>query len=291
MYLAEPGRTAQTGPVDRTELAGFLRSRRERIAPADVGLPAGRRRRTPGLRREEVARLAFISVEYYTRLEQARGPNPSNEVLAGLTRALRLSDVERDHLHELAGAPRPARGPSREVRQTILDLLDRLPQTAGIVFSATYEVLAWNPLAAALLEDFSALSREERSLPRRVFLAHGRGRLYGLVEAEAFARAMANRLRVTAAKYPDDPEVRTLVADLLAGSERFAALWASHDVVAESTFSKTFEHPVVGTVPVDCDVLGISDRDQEVVLYTAAPGSPGEEALRLLSVLGTQRIG
>ncbi|UKD59313.1 helix-turn-helix transcriptional regulator [Amycolatopsis sp. FU40] len=277
--------------MDRTELAGFLRSRRERIAPADVGLPAGRRRRTPGLRREEVARLAFISVEYYTRLEQARGPNPSNEVLAGLTRALRLSDVERDHLHELAGAPRPARGPSREVRQTILDLLDRLPRTAGIVFSATYEVLAWNPLAAALLEDFSALSREERSLPRRVFLAHGRGRLYGLVEAEAFARAMANRLRVTAAKYPDDPEVRTLVADLLAGSERFAALWASHDVVAESTFSKTFEHPVVGTVTVDCDVLGISDRDQEVVLYTAAPGSPGEEALRLLSVLGTQRIG
>lgn len=277
--------------MDRTELAGFLRSRRERIAPEDVGLPAGRRRRTPGLRREEVARLAFISVEYYTRLEQARGPNPSNEVLAGLTRALRLSDVERDHLHELAGAPRPARGPSREVRQTILDLLDRLPQTAGIVLSATYEVLAWNPLAAALLEDFSALSREERSLPRRVFLPRGRDRLYGLVEAEAFARAMANRLRVTAAKYPDDPEVRTLVADLLAGSERFAALWASHDVVAASTFSKTFEHPVVGTVCVDCDVLGISDRDQEVVLYTAAPGSPGEEALRLLSVLGTQRIG
>ncbi|WP_406635662.1 helix-turn-helix transcriptional regulator [Amycolatopsis sp. WGS_07] len=277
--------------MDRTELAGFLRSRRERIAPAEVGLPAGRRRRTPGLRREEVARLAFISVEYYTRLEQARGPNPSNEVLAGLTRALRLSDVERDYLHELAGAPRPARGPSREVRQTILDLLDRLPQTAGIVFSATYEVLAWNPLAAALLEDFSALSREERSLPRRVFLARGQARLYGLVEAEAFAGAMAHRLRVTAAKYPDDPEVRTLVADLLAGSERFAALWASHDVVAESTFRKTFEHPVVGTVQVDCDVLGISDRDQEVVLYTAAPGSPGEEALRLLSVLGTQRIG
>lgn len=188
----------------------------------------------------------------------------------------------------LAGLARA--GPSRQVRQTILDLLDRLPQTAGIVFSATYEVLAWNPLAAALLEDFSALSREERSLPRRVFLAPepGRARLYGLVEAEAFARAMATRLRVTAAKYPDDPEVRTLVADLLAGSGEFGALWASHDVVAESTFSKTFEHPVVGTVQVDCDVLGISDRDQEVVLYTAAPG---EEALRLLSVLGTQRIG
>src|SRR5690349_16479031 len=112
----------QGGSMDRRELAAFLRSRRERIIPADVGLPAGPRRRTPGLRREEAAQLAFISTEYYTRLEQARGPRPSQEVLAGLARALRLSDAERDHLHRLAGAP-PARapGPSREVRQSILD--------------------------------------------------------------------------------------------------------------------------------------------------------------------------
>jgi len=140
--------------VDRRELADFLRSRRERITPADAGLPAGRRRRTPGLRREEVAQLAFISTEYYTRLEQARGPHPSREVLAALARALRLTDAERDHLHHLAGLPPgPPPGPSREVRPSILALLRRLPQAAAIVLSATYEVIAWNDLAAALLGD------------------------------------------------------------------------------------------------------------------------------------------
>ena len=279
--------------MDRRELAVFLRSRRERITPADVGLPAGPRRRTPGLRREEAAQLAFISTEYYTRLEQARGPRPSREVLAGLARALRLSDAERDHLHHLAGAPPgPAPGPSREVRQSVLDLLHRLPQAAAIVTSATYEVIAWNDLAAALMEDFSALSRRDRNLVRRVFLGpHPQGRrLYGVSDAEVFARSSAQDLRATAARYPDDPEVTELVDELLAGSEEFARLWASHDVSTEPTLCKTFSHPLVGSVTVNCDVLDISDRDQRVVIYTAAPGSPSEEALRLLSVVGTQRM-
>ncbi|MFE1314689.1 helix-turn-helix transcriptional regulator [Streptomyces sp. NPDC058755] len=279
--------------MDRRELAAFLRSRRERITPAEVGLPTGPRRRTPGLRREEVAQLAFISTEYYTRLEQARGPRPSREVLAGLARALRLSDPERVHLHHLAGAPPgPPPGPSREVRQSILDLLHRLPQAAAIVTSATFEVLAWNDLAAALMEDFSALPRRERNLVRRAFLGpspHGR-RLYGVSDADAFARASAQRLRAAAARYPDDPELTGLIEELLAGSEEFARLWASHDVSAEPTPCKTFQHPVVGPVTVNCDVLHITDRDQQVVIYTAAPGSPSEEALRLLSVIGTQRM-
>jgi transcriptional regulator with XRE-family HTH domain len=279
--------------VDRRELAAFLRSRRERITPADVGLPAGPRRRTPGLRREEAAQLAFISAEYYTRLEQARAPRPSREVLAGLARALRLSDAERDHLHYLAGAPPgPPPGPSREVRQSILDLLHRLPQAAAIVTSATYEVIAWNDLAAALMEDFSALSRRDRNLLRRVFLGpHPQGRrLYGVSDADAFAHTSAQHLRATAARYPDDPEVTELVGELLAGSEEFTRLWASHDVCAEPTLCKTFQHPLVGPVTVNCDVLDITDRDQQVVIYTAAPGSPSEEALRLLSVVGTQRM-
>jgi transcriptional regulator with XRE-family HTH domain len=277
--------------VDRQELAVFLRSRRERITPADVGLPAGPRRRTPGLRREEVAQLAFISAEYSTRLEQARGPRPSREVLAGLARALRLSDAERDHLHHLAGAPPgPPPGPSREVRQSVLDLLHRLPQAAAIVTSATYEVIAWNDLAAALMEDFSALSRRDRNLVRRVFLGPQGRRLYGVSDADAFARASAQDLRATAARYPGDPEVAGLVEELLAGSEEFARLWASHDVCAEHTLCKTFSHPLVGPVTVNCDVLDITDRDQRVVIYTATPGSPSEEALRLLSVIGTQRM-
>ncbi|MEU1618327.1 helix-turn-helix transcriptional regulator [Streptomyces sp. NPDC005722] len=280
--------------MDRRELAGFLRGRREQITPAEVGLPAGPRRRTPGLRREEVAQLAFISTEYYTRLEQARGPRPSREVLAGLARALRLSDAERDHLHHLAGAPPgPPAGPSREVRQSILDLLRRLPHAAAIVLSATYEVIAWNDLAAALLEDFSVLSRHERNLVRRAFLApRSRDRLlYDPSEARAFAHAAARHLRVTAASYPGDPEVAALVDDLLAGSAEFARLWAAHDVSAEPTLRKTLDHPLVGPVTVNCDVLDITDRDQRVVIYTADPGSPAEQALRLLSVVGTQHMG
>ncbi|MFF5568479.1 helix-turn-helix transcriptional regulator [Streptomyces sp. NPDC012623] len=279
--------------MDRHELAGFLRSRRERIAPADAGLPAGPRRRTPGLRREEVAQLAFISTEYYTRLEQARAPRPSREVLAGLARALRMSDAERDHLHHLAGAPQgPPPGPSREVRRSILDLLDRLPQAAAMVMSATYEVIAWNDLAAALMEDFSALSRRDRNLVRRVFLGPfpDDGPLYGLVAPEEFARSAAQDLRATAARYPDDPEVSGLVAELLSGSAEFARLWSSHDVDGAPAMRKTFHHPLVGRLTVNCDVLQITDRDQRVVIYTAVPGSRSEEALRLLSVVGTQRM-
>ncbi|MFI0815094.1 helix-turn-helix transcriptional regulator [Streptomyces sp. NPDC021098] len=279
--------------MDRRELAAFLRSRRERITPAEVGLPAGPRRRTPGLRREEAAQLAFISTEYYTRLEQARGPRPSREVLAGLARALRLSDAERDHLHHLAGAPPgPPPGPSREVPRSILDLLHRLPQAAAIVTSATYEVLAWNDLAAALMEDFSAVPPRDRNLARRAFLGPNPGerRLYGVSDVDAFARTVAQRLRATAARYPDDPEVTQLVRDLRAGSEEFTRLWASHDVCAQPTLCKTFQHPLVGRISVNCDALDITDRDQRVVIYTATPGSSSEEALRLLSVIGTQRM-
>ncbi|WKE67894.1 helix-turn-helix transcriptional regulator [Streptomyces sp. WP-1] len=278
--------------MDRAELGAFLRSRRERIGPADVGLPLGPRRRTPGLRREEVAALAFISTEYYARLEQARAPRPSREVLAGLTRALRLTEAERDHLHRLAGAPpSPAPGPPREVRQSILDLVHRLPGAAAFVTSATLEVLAWNDLAAALMEDFSALPRRDRNLARRAFLGPRPEdrRLYGVSDAAAFARHVAHRLRTAAVRYPDDPEVTGLIRELLDGSEEFARLWAAREV-AEPTVRKTFRHPLVGPVTVDCDALELTDRDQQVVIYTAVPGSSSEQALRLLAVIGTQRM-
>jgi transcriptional regulator with XRE-family HTH domain len=275
--------------MDRQELAAFLRSRRERIRPADVGISAGSRRRTPGLRREEVAQLAFISIEYYARLEQARAPRPSREVLAGLARALRLSDAERDHLYRLADeSPGLPPGPCREVRQSILDLIERLPQTAAIVTSAMHEVLAWNDLAAALMEDFSAVPPRERNLLRRAFLdgvtPDGQP-LYGVSDGREFARNATMHLRSTVARYPDDPDVAELVADLLAGSEDFRQLWESHDVTTEPTLVKTFNHPIVGPITVNCDVLEISELDQNVVIYTATPGSPSEEALRLLAVI------
>jgi hypothetical protein len=178
------------------------------------------------------------------------------------------------------------------VRQSILDLIDRLPLAAAFVTSATYEVIAWNELAAALMEDFSAVPRRDRNLVRRVFLGpHPQGRtLYGVSDADAFARTSAQRLRATAARYPADPELNALISDLLAGSAEFARLWASHDVSAQHAQCKTFQHPLVGPVTVDCDVLDITDRDQRVVIYTATPGSPSQEALRLLSVIGTQRM-
>lgn len=157
--------------MDRQELGAFLRSRRERLLPEDVGLPPGPRRRTAGLRREEIAVLAYISTEYYIRLEQGRAPRPSGEVLAGIAGALRLTDAESDHLHRLAGtAPAHTGLHRRDVRQSILALLERIPQTAAIVTSAAFEVLAWNDLAEALLEDFAALNLAERNLARKAFL-------------------------------------------------------------------------------------------------------------------------
>lgn len=237
--------------------------------------------------------MAYISTEYYTRLEQARAPHPSQEVLAALARALRLSDAEREHLHHLAGTPAlRSAGPSREVRPSILDLLDRLPQAAATVTSATFEILAWNDLAAALMEDFSVLPRRDRNLLRRVFLgphAHGQ-RLYGVSDVEAFTRTATQRLRAAAARYPGQPDVAELVAELLDGSDDFARLWESHDASAERTMCKTFQHRLVGPVTVNCDVLDITDRDQQLVIYTAAPGSPSAEKLRLLSVIGTQHM-
>lgn len=277
--------------MDKREFGDFLRSRRERIGPADVGLPAGTRRRTPGLRRDEVAHLAFISTEYYTRLEQARAPHPSPEVLAGLARALRLSDAELGYLHRLAGVEPPGPvGPPRLVRQSILDLIQRLPRAAAIVVSATYEVLAWNELACALMEDFSELSRRDRNLLRRAFLQPGDGRLYGVSDSDDFARTAAQHLRSAAARYPDDPEMVELIAELCSGSAEFAQLWESRDVLDRPKLCRTFAHPMVGPVAVTCDVLDIADRDQRVIIYAPEPGGRSEEAMRLLAVVGTQRL-
>ncbi|NJP89841.1 helix-turn-helix domain-containing protein [Nonomuraea sp. FMUSA5-5] len=277
--------------MDKQELGAFLRSRRERLMPQDVGLPTGPRRRTPGLRREEVAVLAHISTEYYVRLEQGRAPRPSAEVLAGIAAALRLTDAESDHLHVLAGtAPSRTGLHRRDVRPSILALLERLPQTAAIVMSAGFEVLAWNPLAAALMEDFAELTPEERNLARRAFLPPPDGGrvLYGVSDVAEFRHHVVTKLRSVVARYPSDPAITGLVDDLRAGSPDFARLWERHDVQAAPTLTKTFRHPVVGEITVACDALELTDSDQHLVLYSAPPGSPAAEALALLGVLGTE---
>ncbi|MFD5388438.1 helix-turn-helix transcriptional regulator [Streptomyces sp. NPDC127074] len=277
--------------MNRQELGAFLRSRRERLRPQDVGLPSGPRRRTPGLRREEAAVLAHISTEYYVRLEQGRAPRPSGEVLAGIAGALRLTDAESDHLHVLAGtAPTRTRTHRRDVRPSILALLGRLPQTAAFVISATFEVLAWNDLAAALMEDFGGLDPRDRNLARRAFLGPvpPDAPLYGISDAAEFRHHVVMRLRATLARYPADPAVTGLVDELRDASPDFARLWQRHDVQAAPMLTKTFRHPVVGEITVDCDSLALTDSDQHLVLYSAPPGSPGAQALALLNVLGAE---
>jgi transcriptional regulator with XRE-family HTH domain len=275
--------------MDKQELGAFLRSRRERIRPEEAGLPSGSRRRTPGLRREEVAVLAHISTEYYVRLEQGRAPRPSGEVLAGIAGALRLTDAESGHLHVLAGtAPRSAGLHRRDVRPSILALLERLPQTAAFVTSAAFEVLAWNDLAAALMENFADLAPRDRNLARRAFLGPrpAGAPLYGVSDAAEFRHHVVMTLRVTLARYPSDPVVNGLVGELRDGSPAFARLWERRDVQTSPVLTKTFRHPVVGDITVDCDSLALTDRDQRLVLYTAPPGSRDAEALALLNVLG-----
>jgi len=277
--------------MDKQELGAFLRSRRERLRPQDVGLPSGPRRRTPGLRREEVAVLAHISTEYYIRLEQGRAPRPSGDVLAAIAGALRLTDTESDHLHVLAGtAPNRTRLHRRDVRPSILALLRRLPQTAGFVMSAAFEVLAWNDLAAALMEDFAPLAPADRNLARRAFLGPQRGEatLYGISDAAEFRLSVVTQLRATLARYPADPAVTGLVGELRDASPDFARLWERHDVQTTPVLTKTFRHPAVGDIAVDCDTLTHSDHDQYLVLFSAPSGSTGADALALLNVLGTQ---
>jgi transcriptional regulator with XRE-family HTH domain len=275
--------------VDRAQLADFLRGRRAGVQPADVGLSAGARRRTPGLRREEVARLAGISVDYYTRLEQARGPRPSRQVLAALARALRLFDGERSYLFHLAGeVPGPPAGPSTDVAIGILHLLDRLDDTPAFVMDVKYDVLAWNPMAAALLGDFSQFAPAERNIVFQMFCGPRSIDSYDDPEVELVAEQSVADLRAAAARYPDDPGIKNLLFRLRANSPDFERRWSAHRVCVPRGMTKRLHHPVVGELELECEILDIADRGQRMVIYTAAPGSRSAGSLRLLAVVGTQ---
>jgi transcriptional regulator with XRE-family HTH domain len=272
--------------MDRSQLAEFLRSRRARVQPQDVGLAAGNRRRTPGLRREEVARLAGISVDYYTRLEQARGPRPSRQVLAALARALRLYAAERAHLYHLAGeVPAPPAGPSADVPAGVLHLLDRLDDTPAYVIDVKYQILAWNRIAAALLGDPSAWPPKQRNMIWNLFAGPYSAAALADPQSSAFADECVAELRAAAAQYPEDPGIHDLIARLRAASPEFVRRWAELRVcVRRGSTIKHVRHPVIGELTLECEVLEIAGHGQCLIIYTAAPGSASARALAQLGI-------
>jgi transcriptional regulator with XRE-family HTH domain len=282
--------------VNRQELAAVIRRARERLTPDQVGLPAGLHRRVAGLRREELALLAGISVDYVVRLEQGRSTRPSGQVLTALARALRLSRDERDELFHLAGTPPPAPGTiDLHVRPSVLRLIDRFADLPTIVLSAKGDVLAWNAMASALHGDWSALPPERRNINRLRFLPAPADPERSVVAQSPEERASTAAhavmgLRAAAARYPKDAELLRLVADLRAGSEEFARRWDDGGVSGWRSHRKTITHPQLGSLTLDCDTLHVPDADQLVVVYSAAAGTPEHDQLALLRVLGTQDL-
>jgi transcriptional regulator with XRE-family HTH domain len=275
--------------VDRTELADFVRRSRERIRPEDVGLAGGPRRRTPGLRREEVAQLAGMSVDYVVRLEQARGPRPSDQLLTALARALRLDDAERDHLFWLAGRTPPRLGGgTTHVRPAVLRLLDDLRDSAAFVASDLGQLLAMNDLAKALLGDQTAYTGREASVTWRWFAHPDARSRYPVDDHDKHSRFRVASLRATAARRAGDPDVEDLVGALLSRSEEFARLWAEHNVHIPRERHKRLIHPAVGPIDVDCETLLTPEQDEELVLLSARPDTEAAEKLRLLQVVGLE---
>jgi transcriptional regulator with XRE-family HTH domain len=275
--------------VDRTELADFVRRSRERIRPEEVGLSGGPRRRTPGLRREEVAQLAGMSVDYVVRLEQARAPRPSDQMLTALARALRLDDAERDHLFWLTGRPPPRRaGGTTHVRPAVLRLLADLRDSAAFVASDLGQFLAMNDLAKALLGDQTVYTGREASVAWRWFTDPDARSRYPVEDHDKLSRFRVANLRATAARRGGDPDVEDLVDALLSHSEEFARLWAEHQVQIPRERHKRLIHPAVGLVEVDCESLLTPEQDQELVLLTARPDAEAARQLRLLQVIGLE---
>ncbi|MFC8447455.1 helix-turn-helix transcriptional regulator [Kitasatospora sp. NPDC057223] len=277
--------------MDRTELADFLRRRRTRLDPADVGLPRGTRRRTPGLRREEVAQLAGMSTDHYTRLEQARGSRPSRQMLGAVARALRLTGDERDHLFHLAGEEPPRdRAATDHVRPGLLLVLDRLTDAPAQVVSDRGDILAQNAMARALHGDASARPWAERNIVWRWFTDLSARELFPAGDRDRAARAAVADLRATLGRRPGDVRTAELVRRLLARSEEFSALWEDHDVAVRRVDVKRFAHPVVGLLELDCEVLLSPEQDQRLIVHTARPGSESHERLQLLRVVGLQDL-
>jgi transcriptional regulator with XRE-family HTH domain len=274
-----------------TELGRFLRARREGVRPADVGLlPGTGSRRTPGLRREELATLAGMSIDYYTRLERGKETRPSPAVVDALARALRLDADEHEYLRSLAAqaarrAPQPPPAPSRSVRRTVSMLLETVRPNPAYVLSRTYDVLAANPGGAQLHPGLAEWPARQRNTIRYTFLHPAARDLWP--DWEQKARGCVAQLRAVAGADPDAPDLAALVGELLVKSPDFGRLWGRYEVRRAGDGEKVFRHPAVGTITLAHEILDLNRADgQRLVVYMATPGTPDHDAMVLLDRAG-----
>ncbi len=273
------------------EFAAVLRAWRDRLTPQEVGLAPGTGRRAPGLRREELATLAGVSVEYLVRLEQGRARHPSPQLLGALARALRLTDAERDHFYRAGGAAAPSEGlVSQHIVPGVQRMLDRLGDVPIAVHSAAWDLLWWNPLWAALTGDPSERPGIERNVAWRHFMGPPGVIDFDERHAEEFSSDLAADLREATGRYPHDPGLATLVSRLRAGSPDFRRRWGEAHIARHHSSTKTATTTPVGPITIDCDVLTAPGTDLRIVVYTAVPGSPDASKLALLRVTGTQAL-
>lgn len=274
-----------------TEFAEVLRAWRDRITPQEVGLPAGSGRRAPGLRREELAILAGVSVEYLVRLEQGRAQHPSPQVLGALARALRLTDNERDHLYRVGGAPTPSDTVvSQHITPGVQRLLDRLGDLPLAVHSAAWDLLWWNSLWAALTGDPGELNALERNVAWRHFTTAPGVIDFDDQHAQEFSDDLVADLREAAGRYPQDLGLARLINRLRADCPDFQHRWSQAHIARHRSSKKTATSTVVGPIAIDCDVLTVPGTDLRIVVYTVVPGSPDASKLALLGVKGTQAM-
>jgi transcriptional regulator with XRE-family HTH domain len=277
--------------IDRAGLADFLRRRRESLQPEDVGLPRGPRRRTAGLRREEVATLCHISADYLSRLERERGPRPSEQMIASIAQGLHLSHEERDHLFRLAGHTPPTRaGVGDHISPGVLRILDRLTDTPAEVVTELGETLRQTPLGVALTGDLTRYTGPARSIGYRWFTDPECRARYHPDDHELHSRVFASGLRKTVAVRGPRSWAAHLQRLLMDRSEEFRAVWNEHEIGVGYQHVKRFLHPEVGLLELTCQALLDPDQGHSLLVYTAVPGSETYEKLQLLAVIGSRPV-
>jgi transcriptional regulator with XRE-family HTH domain len=277
--------------MDKTQLADFLRRRREALQPEDVGLSRGSRRRAEGLRREEVAALCDMSVDYYSRLEQSRGPQPSEQMLAAIARGLRLSLDERDHLFRLAGHNAPVRALRGEhISPGLMRVLDRLQDTPAQVISELGEILLQTAPARALFGNETQLTGMSRSIVYRWFTDPIAREVFPAEDHATQSRQLTADLRTVYAKYGPSSRAGAIVDALQEQSPEFVELWAAHEINSVHSYEKRLQNPEVGVMTLQCQLLHDHDQGQSLLVYTATPGSESYQKLQLLSVIGSQQL-